>query len=131
MIASTAHAPSVLIIDDSAQIRAALVRELMRLRVAAVAVATPVEAFIIVERRPSIRLVIVDWHLETADGRDVLRCLADEHPALRFVLMSGAELPTNLFRAMENGPADGLLSKPWDASSLAYVVDAGLHRRRT
>lgn len=129
----TSSYPRALVIDDSPHVQRALQRELRRLGVSAEIVATPVEALAMLCRHPSIRVVFVDWHLEASDGRDLLACMAEERPELKFILMSAAEGPINLFHAMEEGQADGVLSKPWDRPALAYVVASSLRsaaRRR-
>jgi CheY-like chemotaxis protein len=116
---------SVLIVDDSTEICSALRMQLRRLGHRAFAVGTPLEAVHFLQQPNNIAVALVDLVLGTSNGLDVLAYLADQHPKVRRVLMSGRALPSQLELARHTVlpfSAHEVLPKPWTESSLSRAV---------
>jgi CheY-like chemotaxis protein len=116
---------SVLIVDDSTEICSALRMQLRRLGHRAFAVGTPLEAVHFLQQPNSISVALVDLVLGTSNGLDVLAYLADQHPKVRRVLMSGRALPSQLELARQTAfpfSAHEVLPKPWTESALTRAV---------
>lgn len=116
----------VLVVDDSREVRHALQRDLRALGECGVLAATPLEAVSCLNETPHIDTAIVDLRLGHADGLDFLCFLAEDHPTVRRVLMSGNIRPTQLELAIVSGRAHAVLEKPWSRRSLAQVIAPGL-----
>src|SRR5688572_22197486 len=100
-----------------------MVRDLRVLGRQAVAVTTPLDAIKYLQSPLArVEVAIVDYDLNTADGRDVLAFLANDYPAVRRVLMSGCVSPEVLDRACASGQAHTAFAKPWDRARLADVL---------
>jgi CheY-like chemotaxis protein len=120
-----ARGASVLIVDDSAEICQALRTQLGRLGHRAVAVGTPLEAVHFLEQSNNVTVALVDLVLGAANGLDVIAYLAEQHPRVRRVLMSGRAHPQQLELArhsMFRFSAHEVLPKPWTEESLARAV---------
>jgi len=122
-----ARAASVLIVDDSAEICQALRTQLGRLGHRAVAVGTPLEAVNFLDQPNNVAVALVDLVLGSATGMDVIAYLAEQHPQVRRVLMSGRAHPQQLELArhsMFRFSAHEVLSKPWTEESLTKAMAA-------
>ena len=123
---------SVLVVDDSEASRNLVLRQLSRLGVAAVAVATGVEALAVLEESRSVALVLLDADMPDLDGpATTTRIRASEHRIVADVPVIGlvGEDDDWLERCRVSG-MDGHLSKPVDLAELRRVVDE-LVRRTT
>ena len=116
----------VLVIDDSSEVRRALQRDLRALGECAVLAATPLDAVDCLDQTRNIDTAIVDLRLGHADGLEFLCFLAEGHPSVRRVLMSGNIRPSQLELAIVSGRAHAVLEKPWNRKSLAQVIMPGL-----
>jgi CheY-like chemotaxis protein len=116
---------SVLVVDDSREVGHALGLELARMGQTVHAVQTPLEAVCMMEERNQVSVAIVDLVLGNAHGLDLITYLADRHPRVRRVLMSGnahpAQLALSRHAAARSAPHD-ILAKPWTNRSLARAV---------
>jgi CheY-like chemotaxis protein len=115
--------PIVLVVDDILEARHALERDLRALGRRAVSVATPLEAvdqLSHTDRR--IDTALVDLRLGHADGLELMAFLADSHPDIRRVLMSGCVQPWQLDLAITSGRAHAVLDKPWSRLALAKAI---------
>jgi CheY-like chemotaxis protein len=120
-----ARGASVLIVDDSAEICQALRTQLGRLGLRAVAVGTPLEAVNFLEQPNHVTVALVDLVLGGSNGLDVLAYLADQHPNVRRVLMSGRAHPQQLELARHSlfrHSAHDVLPKPWTEETLTRAV---------
>jgi len=122
---------TVLVVDDSGASRNLVVRQLTRLGVAAVAVASGEEALDVLEQRRAIGLVLLDVDMPELDGPDTcVRMRAADDPRISTVpviaLVAGDDDEV-LERCRRSG-MDGHLSKPVDLSELRRVVDEMLER---
>ncbi len=116
---------SVLVVDDSREVGQALSLELARLGQAAHAVQTPLEAVCMLEERNQVSVAIIDLVLGNEHGLDLIAYLADRHPNVRRVLMSGhahpAQLALSRHSASRSAPHE-ILAKPWTHKTLARAV---------
>jgi CheY-like chemotaxis protein len=116
---------AVLVVDDSREVGQALSLELARLGQAAHAVQTPLEAVCMLEERNQVAVAIVDLVLGNEHGLDLIAYLADRHPRVRRVLMSGHAHPAQLALARHSAAKTApheILAKPWTHTSLARAV---------
>jgi CheY-like chemotaxis protein len=119
------RAASVLVVDDSREVGQALSLELAKLGQSAHAVQTPLEAVCLLEERNQVAVAIVDLVLGAEHGLDLIAYLADRHPRVRRVLMSGhahpAQLALSRHSAARSAPHE-ILAKPWTHQTLARAV---------
>lgn len=121
-----AQTARVLVVDDSREIGDALRMQLAWLGHAAHAVTTPLEAVHVLEQPNQVEVAIVDLVLGGADGLELLAYLAEQHPHVRRVLMSGHAPPGQLGGPFGIAPPRALphevLGKPWSETTLARAV---------
>jgi CheY-like chemotaxis protein len=116
---------SILVVDDSREVGQALSLELGRLGHAAHAVQTPLEAVCVLEERNQVAVAIVDLVLGNEHGLDLIAYLADHHPTVRRVLMSGHAHPAQLAlsrHAVARSAPHEILAKPWSQTTLVRAV---------
>lgn len=115
--------PTAVVVDDQPEVSAALARELEALGVRAIRAQSPLEAIEAIEdNAPAIRFVLVDLALGRADGTDLLAWVADEHPGVRRVLMSGVLEPKALSDALMRRKVHAILRKPWTRYQLSQTL---------
>jgi CheY-like chemotaxis protein len=113
----------VLVVDDSESICKALQRDLADLGHHVVSASTPAEAASKMHD-PYVRfdIAIVDLSLGSVDGLDLLRQIANLHPGVHRVLMSGRVSRDQLKLAQIMGKADVILPKPWSRRALLSAM---------
>ena len=117
--------PVVLVVDDMREIRESLERDVKALGRAVVSAATPLHVVRqLQDPAIEIRTALVDLSLGESDGLEVIEYLADEHPTIRRVVMSG-ERSYALVDAVSSGRAHAALPKPWDRGSLKNALTPG------
>ncbi len=112
--------PAVLLVDDEAHILSALERTLRKEGYALIAVRSPSEALAALAER-EIAVVVSDQKMPGVSGVALLRRVAELHPGVRRVLLTGwpEEIPESERRAAR---LDALLPKPWDEAELKEVL---------
>jgi CheY-like chemotaxis protein len=121
-----AHAATVLIVDDSPEVRRALARALRRLGHETRAVGSAAAALELLSGPNHFSVAFVDQDLGGEYGSDLLHHLALNHPDVRRVLMSGAVRTAQLALALASGQqalAHEVLAKPWSNETLARALD--------
>lgn len=114
----------VLVVDDEPGIHRALGRNLRALDIGMLSAATPLEAVRrLQDPEVAIDVAFVDLYLGHADGIDVLAFLAEDHPEIQRVLMSGRARTCQLELALLSGRAHEILPKPWERQTLAKLLD--------
>ena len=108
----------VLIVDDEAMIRHLLVTYLERKGWRSESAATGAVAIAALEREAA-SCVIVDVHLGTESGYDVMRVIAERWPETRIIAMTGSGL--SLHELAREAGAVAFLEKPFN--SLDEVID--------
>ncbi len=121
-----------LVVDDHALIREAMRGVLISLRTDALVLeaADARAALLALEAHPDIDLVLLDLHLPDQDGLQVLATVAEHHPAVAVVMLSGDKDGTTIRRALDQG-AQGFIPKAETRevlmSALALVLAGGIY----
>lgn len=113
--------PAVLIVEDDANLREALLDSLNASQHPVIAAGSGPEALDIIDRQP-IGLVVSDLQMQPMDGETLLREIRRQHPSLPAVLMTAYGSIENAVEAMRKGAADYLV-KPFRADELRAIVD--------
>lgn len=123
---SQGHGETVLLVEDVALVRRAVRAHLEELGYRVVEAQDGAQALAQSERTP-LHLVLTDVSLPGMGGAQVATRLAETHPGLPVVFMSG-HLPSSVARDDRgiNGP---VLQKPFTSQELAAFVRAGLDGR--
>ena len=112
-------APTVLVVDDDASIRF-LCRVNLELDGCTVFEAASLDAARAELERADIDVVLLDVHVGTRDGKELLDELRRDHPAVGVALLTGsADTP-----ATAGCHADAVLSKPFTLEGLTNTVHA-------
>jgi DNA-binding NtrC family response regulator len=116
----------ILVVDDEANIRGALVKFLSRLghRVQAAADATEALELLRARRR---HLVLTDLRLPGADGLSLLRQIKSADPAVEVIVMTAFGTVQTAVEAMREGAYD-YVEKPLDQDRLLLLVERALER---
>lgn len=112
--------PAVLIVEDDANLREALVDTLAGEDQPVLVADNGVRALEIIGAS-SVGLVLTDWQMEPMDGMTLLGKIRERHPTLPAVLMTAHGTIENAVDVMRNGASDYLV-KPFEAWELKKVV---------
>ena len=121
-----------LIVDDHALIREAMRGVLLGLRSdsSVLEAADAQTALQTLQRHPDTDLVLLDLHLPDLDGLQVLSLVAERHPAIAVVMLSGDKDQATMRKALELG-AQGFIPKAETrevlTSALALVLAGGVY----
>ena len=121
-----------LIVDDHALIRDALHSVLLRLRPDALIrqAMDGASALHALDAEPDVDLLLLDLHLPDQDGFQVLTTIAQRHPSVGVVMLSGERDQDTIRRALELG-AQGFIPKSEStdvlSSALALVLAGGVY----
>ena len=128
----TRKAMKFLIVDDHALIREAMRDVLLSLRHDAVIheAADARTAMDALERHPDTDLILLDMHLPDLDGLQVLSAVAERHPAVAVVMLSGDKEQATIHKSLSLG-AQGFIPKTETravlTSALALVLAGGVY----
>ncbi len=128
----TPTAMKFLIVDDHALIREAMRDVLLGLRSDAsmLEAADAQTALETLERHPDIDLILLDMHLPDRDGLQVLATVAEHHPAVAVVMLSGDKEQATIHGSLALG-AQGFIPKTETravlSSALALVLAGGVY----
>jgi len=102
----------ILVVDDHPLIREALRQVLRALDEQLELLEAPTcdESFEILRCHPDVSLILLDLTLPDVDGYEVLGRLRDEYPAMPVVVLSAADQPEAVMRALDGG-AMGFIPK--------------------
>jgi two-component system, OmpR family, KDP operon response regulator KdpE len=122
---SLANVTSVVIVEDDAQIRSALVRSLAERGYGARGAATGLGGLtMIVDSRPEV--VLLDLGLPDIDGEDLLRMIRAVS-AVPVVVITARDADDQIVRTLDAGADDDVI-KPFSAAQLAARLRAVLRR---
>ncbi len=110
----------ILIVDDEEAVRLAIAAQLEAMELTTHAVSSLEQAQAAVTKE-SFDLVLCDLKLEDGSGLDFLRGLAESHPQLPAVLMTGYATAENAVESMRLGLSDYLI-KPISPAELQYCI---------
>jgi CheY-like chemotaxis protein len=116
----------VLVVDDAAPVARSTSRLLELFGHTAGVAATGAEALAMLAQPPGWGLVLLDLGLPDMDGREVLRRLALEHPAVPVIVFTGAgreEVERTL-------PGARFIAKPYQIEALLAAVEEATARPR-
>lgn len=118
---------AVLVVEDDAALREALLDTLRAAGIAAVAAADAAGALQLLES-VSIGLVVSDVHMPGANGYELLSSIRRLHPYLPVVLMTAYGTVAQAVAAMREGATDYIV-KPFDAQALIDMAQRQLAAR--
>lgn len=125
----TSHAqPTVLVVDDEADLRQVIAESLTADGFAVAQAADAAEAQ---ERLKAFAYdaLVVDLRLPDADGMDVLDAALSRYPDILAIMVTGFGGVTEAVTAIKRGAADFLI-KPFQIAQLSRVLSAGMEQRR-
>jgi two-component system response regulator HydG len=115
--------PTVLVVDDKANMLALLTKVLSRS--ARVLTARGVRSALELFEKEAVMVVLCDLRMNDGDGLEVLRAVHARRPGLPFILMTAyATVPTAV-QAMREGAYD-YITKPFDPDELRAIVERAL-----
>jgi two-component system, NtrC family, response regulator PilR len=125
---TNARQPSVLIVEDDADLRETLCESLES---AGFAVAQSADAASAKERLEAFAYdgVVVDLHLPDTSGMSVLEEAVARYPEIKAVVMTGFGGVAEAVEAMKRGAIDFLI-KPFQLSQLARVLETAVDQQR-
>ncbi len=116
---------TVLVVDDCEAVRRVLCRQISQLGRRVVQASNPHDAVMQLDWSAyAIDAAVVDLHLGSESGLDVLDYLSQDLPQVRRVLISGQAQPWQLDLARASSHAHAVLPKPWSALELASAIAA-------
>jgi len=115
------HDAAVLLVEDDANLRAALSTALETGRYPVLAAGSGDEALAILERE-HVGLVVSDIQMQPMSGRELLGRIRRHHPALPAVFMTACGTIENAVDVMRDGASDYLV-KPIAADKLLAIVE--------
>ncbi|MEM7219858.1 MAG: HD domain-containing phosphohydrolase [Pseudomonadota bacterium] len=113
--------PTLLTVDDEANICKALKRALRKLPVNVITAASGKEGLALLEAEP-IDIVFSDMLMPEMTGAEFLAQVATLYPATKRVLLTGYSDIESTVRAINEGKISTYLSKPWDDTRLIEVA---------
>jgi two-component system response regulator HydG len=115
--------PTVLVVDDKANMLALLAKVLGK--IAVVLRARGVRAALSILEKEPVSVVLCDLRMSDGDGLEVLRAVRARWPGVAFILMTAyATVPTAV-QAMREGAFD-YVTKPFDPDELRVLVERAL-----
>jgi two-component system, NtrC family, response regulator AtoC len=120
--------PSVLVVEDEADLRELVGESLSAAGFAPTLVGTAAEGLARLESFAYDALV-VDLRLPDADGMDVLNAALDRYPAMLAVMVTGFGGVNDAVTAIKRGALDFLI-KPFQLGQLARILGAGIDQQR-
>jgi DNA-binding NtrC family response regulator len=128
MAAAPSSPPTVLVVDDEADLRAVVAESLTAEGFAVAQAADAAEA---IERLKGFAYdaVVIDLRLPDADGMDVLDAALTRYPDVLAVMVTGFGGVAEAVAAMKRGAVDFLI-KPFQLAQLSRVLATGLEQRR-
>ena len=123
-------AHDILIVDDEADIRSLTSSILEDEGYQTRGAANSTEALAAIElRRPSLMLLDVWLQGSELDGLDILRIVAEQHPLLPVVIMSGHGTIESAVAAIKDGAYD-FIEKPFTTDRLVLAIERGIEAMR-
>jgi two-component system response regulator FlrC len=119
--------PAVLIVEDDANLRAALLDSLGADEHPVFGAGSGPEALEILKAE-DIGLIVSDLQMQPMDGNELLEKVREEHPSLPAVCMTAYGTVENAVKAIRNGAVDFLV-KPFEIDDLKSIIDRYLETR--
>jgi CheY-like chemotaxis protein len=119
------ESPTVLVVDDDVSIQKLAVTALNHLGHVAVGCTDIPRATEIINKTPSLRVLLSDICLESGTGPDLVRRVRVDRPELKVVFMTGGYSNVSFRRT------DPVLRKPFTIEHLQQTIETVLNRRGT
>lgn len=125
--------PSVLLVDDDANILSALRRELVPVlpRDYVIEVFTDPLAALERARKVEFDVAVVDYRMPGMDGVEVLRALRERSPSTVRLMLSGVSDFGVILNAVNSAQIFHYVCKPWEPEQLREVFRMALEHRKT
>ena len=123
--------PRVVLVDDEAEILAAIKRCLMRVNIEIISFTSPTEALVYLnENEP--QLVISDQRMPEVDGYELLDKVKSLWPNTKRIMLSAYQDFDQVSKGFNEGIIDKFISKPWNNAELVFTVeDAVMEKKST
>src|SRR5262250_203383 len=122
----SAHADTVLAVDDEPASRRAIARALAE-DCQVLTAGGPAQGLAILAARP-VAMLIADQRMPDMPGTELLAASARQHPDVIRVLLTGYTDVETLVDAINAGHVYSYLTKPWEPRELRLLVRRGLER---
>lgn len=119
---------TVLLVDDNADVLAALRRSLRRANARIETTTSPEEAARRLETLP-VDLIISDVDMPVMNGHELMRVARERCPEAVRVLLTGSASKGSAVRAINEGEVHRFLEKPFDPTALRQLVAEALERK--
>jgi response regulator RpfG family c-di-GMP phosphodiesterase len=120
----------ILLVDDDANVRDAIRRQLSRVSGWHIAEAVDAAAALDYLGRYQVDLVISDFDMPGMSGLEFLDLIRVVHPSIVRLLLTGHDDLHLCLHALNQGLADRFVCKPWDTVDLRQVVQESWEARR-
>jgi response regulator RpfG family c-di-GMP phosphodiesterase len=124
----TARVPTVLCVDDEANILAALRRLLRSQGYAILTADTPMEGLALLESH-TVDLVISDMRMPLMDGAKFLDVVRTRWPETVRLLLTGHADIESIMYAINQGEIYRYITKPWSDVELIQIIEQALERK--
>jgi DNA-binding NtrC family response regulator len=121
---------NVLLVDDEVPFVEAMTRRLVKRDLDVVSAYSGADALAVLEKKPSIEVVILDVKMPEMDGIDTLREIKRKHPLVEVVMLTGHATIESAIEGMKLGAFDYLM-KPSDMDLLLVKVQQAASRKRS
>lgn len=125
----SAHASSIVVIDDEPAILASLTSLLRRQRFSVHGFESVPEALEFLRANP-VNLILSDMKMPGMNGREVLHQAAQISPDSVRILTSGHESKEEILAAISSGIAQYYIIKPWDDEALRETLGEAMRLQR-
>jgi putative two-component system response regulator len=119
--------PTILVIDDEAPLRIAMIGMLAGEGYHCIAAGSCASAREVLDRQP-VSLVLLDIHLEQESGLEFFNELRQDHPDMAILMVTGINDPSVACEVLRRG-AVGYIHKPFDGFELRTQVYSALLQR--
>ncbi|MBI3071259.1 MAG: response regulator [Deltaproteobacteria bacterium] len=124
----TAAGPTLLLVDDEADVVASLRRTLAPLHHRILTTTDPTQVLTIIAS-DSVDLLISDIDMGEVSGLDVVENVRAWFPDVVRILLTGRARVEVALKAINSGEVFRFLTKPWEPEELRQIVELGLARR--
>lgn len=121
-------APTLLFIDDEANILAALKRLFRPLGYNVLTAESSASAFALLEKE-KVDLAICDMRMPQMSGAEMLEQMRIKWPDVVRILLTGYSDMTSTIAAINHGEIHRYISKPWDDNEIVLIVRDALERK--
>jgi DNA-binding NtrC family response regulator len=120
---------NVLLVDDEVPFVEAMTKRLVKRDLDVVAAYSGPEALGLLDKKPSIEVVILDVKMPGMDGIETLREVKRKHPLVEVIMLTGHATIESAIEGMKLGAFDYLM-KPSDMDLLLVKVQQAASRKR-